>query len=222
MKKRLGLFMALAMAAVVIVVTGIILLGSGNKNDSTSNIGNGDTSGNSSQNGIKINLADNSNYFAIVDGKKYTVSNTIQNILNDGYTVSESGTNLKQVLEAGEYSANTVNMRKGNSYDAYFAVTPINRTAKSLTLAECTLYEIHLNDTWYKNVSIVGGITFGNSIEEVEEVFGIPTTKEANVLKPEEMTVAYYQGTNRVSGNFLFHFNSDGKLYSIIMTSNKN
>jgi hypothetical protein len=218
--------------ALVVVLGAVVLLvpkeKSSTDNDQT-NTTNDNTSDNSSssQNGIKINLADNNNYYAVVEGKKYTVNTTIQNIMDDGYTVSESGTNLNQVLEPGKYLLNTVQLLKDGNYDTYFPVLPINRTKKPLTVAESSVFSMDLNDTLSENITIVGGITFGKTIEEVEAVFGVPTKKEDNLAKPGETVVSYYQETEsqytkyKADGNFAFYFNTDGKLYTIIMRSNK-
>jgi hypothetical protein len=180
--------------------------------------------------GGKINLADNSIYFVVVDGVKYGANTAIQKILDDGFTARSK---FDRIIDAGKYStSNTSYWEKGEK--SPFATTYINRSDKPVALSACTLYEITVNETWYKNVSILGGITFGNSVDDVEKVFGTDNLLKTTRKQREEMTkdlmpvkgkddvIMIYEkpGGNR-DGRFTFYFSDEGKLNHISMVCNR-
>ena len=117
----------------------------------------------------KINFKDNSIYYAIVDDKKYTMDDTIQDILDrGGYTLS-SQDNMNQMIDPTKKFDGTY-LHKGE--DTYFSVQLGNRTNKSISKKECKVFVINLYSVWHKNVSIIGDLTIGSSKEEVMGVLG--------------------------------------------------
>ena len=117
----------------------------------------------------KINFKDNSIYYAIVDGKKYTMDDTIGDILDrGGYTIS-SQDNMNQMIDPTKKFDGTY-LRKND--ETYFSVQLGNRTNKSISKKECKVFVINLYSVWHKNVSIIGDLTIGSSKEEVMTVLG--------------------------------------------------
>jgi hypothetical protein len=179
----------------------------------------------------KIDLADNSNFFIVADGVKYGVNTTFQNLVDAGFEFLRS-VNFSREYGAGNFSVNQISVDRNDI--TQFAVTPINRSNKPAPLSECTIYHIKMFDVWYKNVKIVGDITFGYTVEEVEEVFGTnPSYKTTNEERKKQMggeTIAgdkndvimsYKKPGPNTDGQFTFYFDPSGKLNSIIMESNK-
>jgi hypothetical protein len=175
--------------------------------DSNRNVGNGGF------------LADNSNYFAIVDGVRYDANTKIQKILDDGHT-TYSTSNLNLTIKPGTKTINDYGMIKDKG--SRFRVNVINRTNEPLTVTDCTIYDITLQAAWYSNISIVGGLSFSSSREDILKFFSSrglkPSSNNATTLSFSQQTSS---GTPILSGNFLFSFRDGDKLWSIIMVTNR-
>jgi len=219
----------------ILVLTTLLVTGCGEKEESSDKSNNNGSKTNTSTpsettNG-KIDLSDNKNFFIIVDGVRFDTNTKIKDILDKGYTLGSSDEkSLTKEFEAGKGQLSALYMKRdGNTI---FGASPVNRSNKTITKSECTIYEIFLYDTWYTNVTIVGGLTMGSTIEEVEAVFGTDTLTRTTRSEREKTLGEGFGGKNDVSmgykkpgpgtdGKFEFSFNDDGKLAYVRMQSNK-
>jgi len=160
-----------------------------------------------------IDLSDRKNYFVLIDGKKYDLNTNIATFFNDGYAVYDLE-NMKQEVRAGKYIANDIYFRKNG--ETYFCMQPINRTDKTITKEECTVYSISIQDTWYTDATIIGGITIGSSRQEVEEVFGM----EFGLGTSEEYRMLCYGEV--LSYGFNFSFDESWQVISMMVYSYAN
>ena len=213
-----------------VAVLGVILVSNGTINlGGNTQTGVRDADKASPVNG-KLNLYDNKNYFIIVDGVRYDTDTKVKDILDKGYT--QISGKMDQVLEAGHFIVNTYGMRWND--DTQFAICPINRTGAPRTVEECTIYEFSLHDTWYKKISIIGGLTFGSKVEEVESLFDgnyfrKSTRSEREALRgsdfqmkdESDVILTYHADAKSIDGTFTFYFDDGGGLRSIILRSNK-
>ena len=217
MKKILGL--------VLIGFLCFILVGCASKSDDDNNSNNNDNKPASDNSKKGIDLTDNSIFFVVIDGVKYDVKTTLQDVLDNGYTVLNSvKSNLNKEVKANQAVWDLIGFKSGEN--TYFQVKLFNRSDKSSTWAKCTLYEINLHDIWHKNISIVGGLTFESSMEEIEKVFkDVPSRKTDDPNKGQ--TILSYRTTyadgkiGTAKGSFQFFFDESGNLKSIMMQSNR-
>ena len=182
--------------------------------------------------GGTLNLADNKNFFIIIDGVRYDPSTTIQKILDDGYALSSSF-NLDKEIEGEKLGSRNIAFY----WDTYpggehrFTVSATNRTNKTCRLAECTIYEIHVYD--FTDVTLVGDLTIGSTIEEVEAVFGTDTIESSTRAERAEklgesfgntdydLAMTYKKPGPSTQGQYHFTFSDDGQMMSVRMESNK-
>ena len=202
------------------------LVGCENKSDDGNNNSNNDNNKTVSDSKKGIDLTDNSIYFIIIDGIKYDVNTTLQDVLDDGYDVLKSVTSkLNKEVSANQTVWDLVGLYKNDN--THFQVKLINRSDKQSTWAKCTLYQINVYADWYKNISIIGGITFESSMEEIEAVFdGVPGQKSDNPAKDGHTILSYRTtyATGKIGtadGSFQFFFDESGKLTSIMMEGNR-
>ncbi|MCL2671795.1 MAG: hypothetical protein FWF10_07150 [Clostridiales bacterium] len=154
-----------------------------------------------------IDLRDNRNYFAVVNGVRYDMNTTIRNVLDDGYTVDESAIDLKEILKPGSYKG-TLNFYKGK--DIYFTVHPINRTNNPITQAECSIIYMYFSSSNPANVTIVCGLTIGSTLADVEKVFGVDYYSKTD-------TIVTYKPSNADNRAFTFMFDDSGKVKNILI-----
>ena len=200
MKKTLSLVFVLLLALSLLAACSGTGGGSDEKNGDN---GNGGSTAADLGNG-KISLDNDSIYYAIVDGVKYDIHTTVQDILNDGYTVS-STENMSQVIDPNKKFSDTYLRKDG---DTHFAVKPGNRTDKPITKTECTIFSISLFRDWYENVSIIGDLTIGSSREEVEEIFGPGYGGKRDVFGEEHRRA------------FIFEYDDSGVVKNIVLDCN--
>jgi len=176
-----------------------------------SNNSNGSNGGNNNGyfvNGL-IDRTDYRNYFVIVDGKRYDLDTTLQEILNDGYEV-RAGLDINREIQPNTYELVFLS-RDG---DRVFKVLPANRTNSPLPLSQCPIQEYEIMTEWYPNASIVGGLSLGDSINSVKAVFG-------ESLNPENEAFIFYGSGTSSAGIFSFKFDESGNMISARVAFNK-
>ncbi|MCL2174214.1 hypothetical protein FWH58_02920 [Candidatus Saccharibacteria bacterium] len=219
------------LAAAVLVVVLIINGGKDNGNNVNKNDQTGDTTNNQPAHepvmAGQVDLADNSNYFIMIDGVRFDTNTKIKEVLDKGYTV-RSSTNLDLEMEAGKGSIDLIYFQKGG--ETCFGVNPVNRTDGTVKKSESTISKFSLYDTWCKNITIVGDLTLGSTIAEVKAVFGEPgststraSRKASGATNGTEKHNVYltYMKSNSTDGMWVFYFYDDETLGTIMMTSNR-
>ena len=175
----------------------------------------------------QVDLANNSNYFIVIDGVRFDTKTKVQEVLNKGYTV-RSSTNLDLEMGAGKGSIDLIYFQKDG--ETCFGVNPVNRTDKTVKKSESTINKFSLYDTWCKNITIVGGLTLGSTIDEVKAVFGEPgstSTRESrkasgatNGTEKHDVYLTYMK-SNSTDGMWVFYFYDDETLGTVMMTSSR-
>ena len=182
----------------------------------------------------KLNLADNKNFYIMIDGVRFDPNTTMQKIIDSGYALSSS-TGLDKEVEEGKLGGRNFAFYWGGypGGELRFSISSINRTNKTCPLAECTIYEINLFDNWYTDVTFVGDLTLGSTIEEVEDVFGTDTIEKTTRSERAErlggpygetkydLAMTYKKSGPTTQGQYHFTFSDDGQLTSVRMESNK-
>jgi len=150
-----------------------------------------------------IDRTDYRNYFVIVDGKRYDLDTTLQDILDDGYEV-RAGLDLSREVKPNTYYDTVFFIRDG---ERVFGAQPVNLSDKTLPLSQCTIREYDIKVEWYSNASIVGGLSLGCSRDDVIAVFG-------ESLNPENETFIFYGSGTSNAGIFSFFFDESGNMIS--------
>ena len=117
-------------------------------------------------------------YFFMVKGKKYKAGDKVSNL---------ASVNLKQDSKVVDQkiNKNTYLIGGGNIYNSddkrVFTVTPFNSSSEEITAKYAEIggfeagsysYDSIAKETLDLDISVVGGITFGSTYEEVSSVFG--------------------------------------------------
>lgn len=124
-------------------------------------------------------LDDNKSYFISIDGQKFYAGDDISSLSTAGYTIRES--EAEEELPAGKYMIGAGHMENANG-DSVFDITPYNPTNASVKVSESviggfrTTYVYAKDDETALNIEIYGGIKIGSTKEDVEKIFGEPTT----------------------------------------------
>jgi len=206
MRRRFILIVVLVLA-----LSGLAGCGNDSNNSNSSNSGNSNA-GNSSNGYWKDGLIDRTdyrNYFVIVDGKKYDLDTTLQEILDDGYEV-RAGLDISREMKPNTFELVFLS-RDG---ERVFKVLPANRTDKPLPLSQCTIQEFEVMTEWYPNASIVAGLSLGDSRDSVIATFG-------PLLNPEQEVFIFYGSGTSNAGIFSFHFDESGAMISARVAFNK-
>jgi len=173
MKKIISIIAIIAiLGAILFMLTGCGENNEDNGNDGStmSDLGNG-----------KINLNDDSIYYAIVDGKKYTMDDSIEDVLERGGYTRNDLYKHDQLIDPGKrFDDDYIHKGEYPNSITQFSVNVGNRTNKPIERKDCVVTRIKLHSHWFDKVpaadvpeiSIVGGITLGSTKEEVKAVFG--------------------------------------------------
>ena len=160
-----------------------------------------------------IDLEDSSAYYFIVEGTKYKAGDKISKLTENGFKQSKTGAE-KEIPANGYLIGGGSILNSDNK--TIFDVTPINTTKEKIKGSEGQIGSFSLDKYGYEKLSgkaeIYGGITIGSSIEDVEDVFGNPTTK-TDATQYAGPTYTYT--AKAAYRSFTFRFNKDGKLESM-------
>jgi len=155
-----------------------------------------------------VDLTDSSAHFIEAHGIKYDLNTTIQAILDDGYTVDFEEAEL--TVEVAAESGLDAGISLFKDGQLQFTVYPINRSAQAVPLAECTLWGLELVEECDENTSIVGGLSIGSTLKEVEEIFG--TDIYMNMAG-----FVVYLASEEIRSFFTFTYNEDEKVSAIFI-----
>lgn len=154
-------------------------------------------------------LDDNKSYFFSIDGQKFYAGDDISSLSAVGYTVPES--EADEELPAGKYMIGAGHMENANG-DSVFDITPYNPTDASVKVSESVIGGFSTSYVWAKddetalNIEIYGGIKIGSTKEEVETVFGEPTS-----ISESSMGSTYYiYESDEVYRSYKIQLNSEG------------
>lgn len=160
-----------------------------------------------------INLEDSSAYYFIVNGVKYTAGDKISKLVDNGFTQSKTG--AEKEIPANGYligGGAILNSDKKTVFD----VTPVNTTSGKIKGAEGQIGSFSIDQYEAEKLKggfeIFGGITLGTSIEDIEAIFGQPTSKTDAT---EYAGPTYTYNAKASYRSFTFRFDKDGKLNSL-------
>ena len=138
-----------------------------------------------------VDLADDSIYFVIIDGVKYSLfDRTIQDFLDAGYSMSKAEDPNEEVEPSeksggspGSFVRFSTDIYKRSYSDSsdYFHLRSYNATDKPLPLKDCSVYEIYFDYDKYAEdddtaisalIYTVGNLAPGCTEEDVISVFG--------------------------------------------------
>ena len=130
----------------------------------------------------KVDPNDKNNYFAVIDGKKYSFYDdfTMQDLLDDGYT-ADPACDMEREVKPGVYVGESlfdinISMFKKGVEKYYFKAYPVNLTDAPVPLKDCNVYGIYFFNK-EANIKIAGGLTVGITQKNFKDVFGEPGTK---------------------------------------------
>ena len=172
-------------------------------NNTTNNTVNGNTTANNKTvkevDKTPVDIKDNSSYYFIVNGKKYSAGDKISTLSESGYHLNKTGSE-KELQPNGYLIGGDAILNSDNK--TVFNATPFNNTKETIKGADAVIGSFYVdessNEKYNLNVEIVNGITIGTSIEDME--YNGPTY------------------TYDVSGEyktFYFYFNKEGKITSM-------
>lgn len=157
-------------------------------------------------------IDDSKYYFFTVNGKNYYAGDKISNVQTSNLKVKKEESSDEELWAHG-FSMKNISILNSKD-DPIFSVLPYNKTDFDVNISEASIGGFKLNESDYKNssdkVEIYGGITIGTSKDEVEAIFGKPTSK--NEIK--ESTIEYKYKGNTENHSFSFTF-KNGKVQSI-------
>lgn len=160
-----------------------------------------------------IDIENNDSYYFVVKGVKYKAGDKISKLVENGFTQSKTG--AEKEIPANGYligGGAILNADKKTVFD----VTPVNVTKEKIKGSEGQIGSFSIDqyefDKLSEDVEIFGGITIGTSIEDIEAVFGEPTSK-TDATEYAGPTYTYTAKARYRS--FTFRFDKDGKLNSM-------
>jgi len=203
MKKTFVLAMAL-----LLTISLLSACGDGGGASDNGSASNNDTGTSGLVNG-KVDLLNRNSYYLIIDGHKYGLKTTVQDIINDGYTI-------KYELDK-EVKPNTfLDLHVYKNGEWYFSMHAVNRTDNIIPLAKCTVRELEVQDEWNTTTTFIGGLHIGSSKEDVIAVFG-----NDNEVQTDTFYVYYSREQQKdpdLLGVFYFNFNESGKVRGVRFT----
>lgn len=160
-----------------------------------------------------IDLENNDSYYFVVNGVKYKAGDKISKLKENGFKQSKTGAE-KEVPSKGYLIGGGAILNSDNK--TVFDVTPVNLTSEKIKGADGQIGSFSIDESEAKllsgDVEIYGGITIGTSIEDIEAIFGEPTTK---IDATEYAGPSYTYSAKARYRSFTFRFDKDGKLNSI-------
>lgn len=159
-----------------------------------------------------IDLENNDSYYFVVKGVKYKAGDKISKLVDNGFKQSKTG--AEKEIPANGYLIGGGAILNSDS-KTVFDVTPVNTTKEKIKGSEGQIGSFSIDKYEFEKLSgdveIFGGITIGTSIEDIEAVFGEPTTKTDAT---EYVGPSYTYSAKASYRSFTFRFDKDGKLDS--------
>ncbi len=167
-------------------------------------------------------------YSFTLAGKEYTLSGSLQELLDDGWVFSDEavtmdGTEVVTLNEAVEKGTkfDTVetpdfSMFKtidGTTYEVMMGI--YSDSSEPKTLGEFHLGYLYVKEDLGLDLAMNTGITFGSSEEEVREVYGAPASEAEGILSYRFTDEEVALMPNRPE--FLNFYVNDGKVYMVSM-----
>ena len=160
-----------------------------------------------------IDLENSDSYYFVVKGVKYKAGDKISKLTENGFKQSKTGAE-KEIPANGYLIGGGAILNSDDK--TVFDVTPVNATSEKIKGSEGQIGSFSIDKSEAEKLSgdveIFGGITIGTSIEDIEAVFGTPSTK----TEATEYNGPTYTYSAKASyRSFTFRFDKDGKLNSL-------
>ncbi len=160
-----------------------------------------------------VDIKNSSSYFFTIDGKKYSAGDKISTLESSGYHLNKTG--AEKELQPNGYLLMGDSIVDSNDKTVFYA-TPFNNTKENVKGGDATIGSFSIDSYSYeklnKKVEIVNGITIGTSLEDIEAIFGEPTSKtDATEYNGPSYT---YSVTGEYK-SFTFRFDKENKVNSI-------
>ncbi len=146
-------------------------------------------------------------YYFKINGKKFTIDNKIKDLESIGFKQDDYYS--KKEIEPNTYMTNCGNMKRTSDKYYIFSVTPVNVTDETVKCSDAKIGEFRLENMYAEKfdgtIEICNGITLGTSMEDVEAIFGKPTSSyegETYIKYTYQVTMYKY---------FEFEFEKDTK-----------
>lgn len=192
--KNKNLIIGIAVAVVVAVIVACAFIFTKNNNKTTGSNEN-QKDGKSAVSAKKDvdAIDDDDNYYISVKGKKFKVGDKISDVKSVGLKQQEKV--LTEKVKKNTYVIGADSIKNEND-KTVFSLTPYNPTQDTITVADAVIGGCKVGDYLYSKISQdvldldieVGGIKLGDSLEDVEKVFG----KTENVYTSESLGYKKY------------------------------
>ncbi|MBR3674223.1 MAG: hypothetical protein IKN65_08150 [Clostridia bacterium] len=160
-----------------------------------------------------IDLENSDSYYFVVKGVKYKAGDKISKLTENGFKQSKTGAE-KEIPANGYLIGGGAILNSDNK--TVFDVTPINITKEKIKGSEGQIGSFSIDKSQAEKLSgdveIFGGITIGTSIEDIEAVFGTPSSKTEAT---EYNGPTYTYNAKASYRSFTFRFDKEGKLNSL-------
>lgn len=164
-------------------------------------------------------LDDNSSYFIIINGEKFTAGDAIKDLSKVGLSLDEEV--AVEDLGANTYMIGTIKMVNADN-KGIFQITPYNTGNSTVKVSETTIGGISINesdadnDEAYADMEVYGGIKLGATPDEVKAVFGEPSYVHESTSSFDENIkyLTYKFESDETYRSFNFNFEND-KCYGI-------
>ena len=163
-------------------------------------------------------LNDNSSYYVIIKGTKFSVGDKLSTLSKVG--LRQDSRVLEETVRSNTYLIGAGSIYDSNDKDV-LSMTPYNPGSSSITVKEAVFGSIEAGSYEYGRIGqevldldleFVGGIKFGSTLEDVEKVFG--TTDDVYEASSLGYKVYTYRSEKNYR-NFEFTIDKDGKVSKI-------
>lgn len=164
-------------------------------------------------------LDDNSSYFVIINGEKFTAGDAIKDLSKVGLSLKDDV--AAEELDGNTYMIGTIYMVNSEG-ESIFDITPYNEEDTTAKVAETAIGGITLNeseadnDESYADMEVYGGIKLGATPDEVKAVFGEPSYVHESTSSLDENIkyLAYKYESDETYRSYNFNF-KNGICYGI-------
>lgn len=160
-----------------------------------------------------VDIKNNASYYFVIKGTKYSAGDKISSLSNSGYRLNKAGS--EKDLQPNGYLIGGDAILGSDDKTAFYC-TPFNGTKEHVKGADASIGSFYIDESLYTKlngeVEITNGISIGTSLEDIEAIFGEPTSK----TEATEYNGPSY--TYTVSGQyktFTFGFDKDNKVKTI-------
>lgn len=212
----IGIVVAVIVAAVVAC---IFIFSNNNNNNTTTNSNGNQENGNSNVSENKdVDAIDNDdNYYVSINGKKFKAGDKISSLKEIGLKQQDRVLSEKVKKNTYVIGAGTIENAAGNRV---INLTPYNPTDDTITVADAVIGSCDVGEYSYSKISKdvldlnieVGGIKLGDSLEDVEKVFG----KTDSVYTSESLGYKKYTyKSKKIYRSYEITIDKDGKVSQI-------